>query len=292
MRLDSRSAWLDAELARHALHQRAQLGQLGGQPRLLGLQRRELLGRGRHVVRQRLGATTLHVGSAGSPHSRCAQRASRAPGARGSLSTRGGALRRPARRESLRPPRCRRSGAAARSWRATRPRSAAPRSISTVSSATDGRRQRPARAAGCARSATTRLPLPSTTRLSDSQRIERRAAPRRRWRSITGSRAVFWLQPGDQRVERQRIGVGHGGCFSTSTPSTRASSGGQLSHRAVSAQTPKPSSAAITAPLTKWLSLAHSIISAASRSCGCADALARQHLRSASGRARSASGGG
>ena len=31
--------------------------------------------------------------------------------------------------------------------------------------------------------------------------------------SITGSRLFFWLQPADERVERERIAVGHGVLF-------------------------------------------------------------------------------
>ena len=68
-----------------------------------------------------------------------------------------------------------------------------------------------------------------------------------------------------QRVQRQRVGVGHGGLL---LDQHAQHAGLQRRQCAQGLVPPKPSSAAMTAPLTKWLWLAHSIISTASRSEG------------------------
>ena len=68
-----------------------------------------------------------------------------------------------------------------------------PRSISTVSSATGAGGRSSTRGRLCS-NFTTRLPLPSKTRLSDFS-PSTAAITSASVASMTGSRAVFWLQP-------------------------------------------------------------------------------------------------
>ena len=132
------------------------------------------------------------VGKATSPHNRWAQRASRSPGARGSLTTRTGSRvasssRKPSTEErsaNL----CRRS-----LFRRSSAVVCGPRSISTASNATDCP-GRPSRRPRLCSKRTTRLPLPSNTRLR-ALRPSTAVITSASVASMTGDRAVFWLQP-------------------------------------------------------------------------------------------------
>ena len=112
---------------------------------------------------------------------------------------------------------------------------------------------------------TTRLPLPSNTRL----RLFR-PSTRRQHLGLAGvdhrlARRLL-VAARHQRVQRQRVGVGHRVLLLHQHAEHARFQRGQCAHGAV--QIAWPSSAEMTAPLMKWLSLAHSIISAASRSSG------------------------
>ena len=277
---------VDAELGAEALHQRAQLRQLGRQPRLLGLQRGDLAGRHAGLA----GARAAAASTATSPHSRCAQRASRAPGARGSLTH---ARRLLASASSSRKPstdemsakRCSRSQFSAQLGRGLRAAQHQHREQRHRL-----RRAAPARAPCCARSATTRLPLPSNTRLSAFSAVDRGQHLGLGGVDHRVARGLL-VAAGDQRVQRQRVGVGHGVLLSRPARRARAPPAA-VSARIGTAQTPKPSSAGDDRAVDEVALVGAQHHQHRVQVLRLADALARQHLRSASGRPRSASGGG